>query len=150
MLISGSVFLITGGASGMGRAAAEVLLQEGAHLTILDLQRPLQDANFQFGHDRVLFLQVDVTSEKDVLNAMDATKRKFGKLNGVLNCAAVFSTAPIYDFKTLEPHSKQIFMKILDVNLCGTFNVIRLAIGLLAENEPDADGERGIIINTSR
>lgn len=57
-----------------------------------------------------------MTSEKDVLNAVDATRRKFGKLNGVLNCAAVFSTAPVYDFNTLEPHSRQIFMKILDVS----------------------------------
>lgn len=67
----GSVFLVTGGASGLGRAAAKVLLAEGAHLTILDLQRPLEEANFEIGQDRVLFLQVDVSAQSADLAAVE-------------------------------------------------------------------------------
>ncbi|XP_066255160.1 ipsdienol dehydrogenase-like [Euwallacea similis] len=147
-MIQDSVFLITGGSSELGKAIAEILLSKGACITILDLQTQY----YFFGHDykdKILYLQVDITVGKDVLNALDACKRKFGRLNGVINCAGMCATAGICDLKTMEPHSLQLFTKILNVNLGGTFNVIRLAVPLIMENDLNSEGERGVIINAS-
>ncbi|XP_066143316.1 3-hydroxyacyl-CoA dehydrogenase type-2-like [Euwallacea fornicatus] len=147
-MIQGSVFLITGGSSDLGRAIAEILVSKGACLTILDLQAQHHFLDHDY-KDKILYLQVDITLGKDVLNALDACKRKFGRLNGVINCAGMSATAGICDLKTLEPHSLQLFTKILNVNLGGTFNVIRLAVPLIIENDQSSEGERGVIINAS-
>ncbi|XP_050306844.1 ipsdienol dehydrogenase-like [Anthonomus grandis grandis] len=141
-MIKDSVFLITGGSSGIGNSISKFLLTEGAYLTILDL-RPLADSCILNNKERVLFMLVDVTSAKDTSNALEMTERKFGKLNGVINCAQVKCANPVFNVVSNEVHSLQEFIKILDINLLGTFNVIRLSIPLLAKSSD------GIIINTS-
>ncbi|XP_030760850.1 3-hydroxyacyl-CoA dehydrogenase type-2-like isoform X2 [Sitophilus oryzae] len=148
-MIKDSVYLVTGGISGLGRGVAEKLLNEGASVAICDLKLPEENDSLRSFVDRVMFFQVDVTSEKEILNALDVIKRKFNKLNGVINCAAVNLQHPVYDFEKHEPHSLQEFTTIINVNLIGTFNVIRLSIPLLIENAPNTNGERGIIVNTS-
>lgn len=148
-MIKDSVYLVTGGASGLGKGVSEKLLAEGANVVIIDLQSPPENDKLRSYGDRVLLLQVDITSEKEIGNALDVIKRKFEKLNGVINCADICQYQPLYDFEKREPHSLQEFTTIITVNLIGTFNVIRLAIPLLIENKPDENGERGIIITTS-
>ncbi|XP_060517813.1 3-hydroxyacyl-CoA dehydrogenase type-2-like [Cylas formicarius] len=142
------VYLITGGSSGLGKAAAIGLLKSGWKVAVLDIQSPVDEYLAKF-ENNALFIKADVSSEKDVSNALAIVKEKFGKINGIVNCAGVFAAGSIYDSKNKNPHSLELFTKIIQVNLIGTFNVTRLAIPLILGNEPNNDGERGIVINTS-
>ncbi|XP_045784022.1 3-hydroxyacyl-CoA dehydrogenase type-2 isoform X2 [Maniola jurtina] len=90
-----------------------------------------------------------VTSEQDVKSALQTTVDKFGRLDVVVNCAGVATATRTYNFKKNQPFDLKAFQKTVEVNLIGTFNVIRLAAGLIGKNAPDADGQRGVIINTA-
>ncbi|XP_060535242.1 3-hydroxyacyl-CoA dehydrogenase type-2-like [Cylas formicarius] len=148
-MIKDSVYWITGGASGPGKATAEKLLAEGAKVVVCDLQHPEEeDLVLNYG-DNSIVLTIDITSEKEVLAALDVTKKKFGRLNGVINCDEMSLQRPAYDFAEDTPHNLEEFIKIVTVNLIGTFNVIRLALGLMADNKLNENGERGVIINTT-
>ncbi|XP_026116207.1 3-hydroxyacyl-CoA dehydrogenase type-2-like isoform X1 [Carassius auratus] len=147
--VKGMVGLVTGGASGLGRATVERLLSQGASAVILDL--PSSD-----GHkvaaalgDRCAFAPTDVTSESDVRSAVDLAKQKYGKVDLAVNCAGIAVAVKTYNFKKDLPHSLEDFTRVITVNIAGTFNVIRLAVGEMGKNEPDADGHRGCIINTA-
>ncbi|KAL1491439.1 hypothetical protein ABEB36_012038 [Hypothenemus hampei] len=140
-----SVFLITGGASRFGKAVAKLLLSEGACLTILDLRSPPDDLR-RVPQSRLLYLQVDITTEKDVFNAIHATKLKFGKLNGVINCAEIRMKSPMFNKDSLQP----LLSRTIDVNFFGSLNVIRAALPLIKHNKRNSYGEKGIVINTSR
>ncbi|CAD1480882.1 unnamed protein product, partial [Heterotrigona itama] len=90
-----------------------------------------------------------VTSTDDVTAAIDTINEKFNKLNVVVNAAGIAVAHKVYNFNTQSPHQADTFMKVLNVNTFGTFNVIRLSLPLLYKNKPDEDGERGVIINTA-
>lgn len=92
---------------------------------------------------------LQVTSEKDIQDALEATKQKFGKLDNVINCAGIGVAFKVYNFKKDVPHTLEDFTKVINVNLIGTFNVTRLAIGLIGKNEPNPHGQRGVVINTA-
>ncbi|XP_037068175.1 3-hydroxyacyl-CoA dehydrogenase type-2-like [Pollicipes pollicipes] len=149
-MFKGLVGLVTGGASGLGRATAERLVREGSRVVICDLPASAgQDVASALG-DSALFVPTDVVSEKDVQNAVGAAKEKFGKLDITVNCAGIGVAFKTYNFKKDKPHQLEDFTKVLMVNTVGTFNVIRLAAGLMGQNEPDAaDGQRGVIVNTA-
>ncbi|KAJ2954315.1 hypothetical protein O0L34_g2568 [Tuta absoluta] len=148
-MFKGLVGLVTGGSSGLGRATAELLVKQGGRVIICDLPSSKgHEIAKQFG-ENAAFVPTDVTSEQDVKNALQTTKDKFGRLDVAVNCAGVATAARTYNFKKDQPFDLKSFQKTIQVNLIGTFNVIRLAAGLIGKNAPDADGQRGVIVNTA-
>ncbi|XP_067832302.1 3-hydroxyacyl-CoA dehydrogenase type-2 [Heptranchias perlo] len=147
--VKGLVGMVTGGASGLGRATAERLVQQGASAVILDL--PTSDgANVAKAlGDRCAFAPADVTSETDVMSAVALAKEKFGRLDIAVNCAGIAVAVKTYNFKKEMAHSLEDFQRVITVNIAGTFNVIRLAVAEIGKNEPDTDGQRGVVINTA-
>lgn len=99
--------------------------------------------------NNVVYVPMDVTSEKDVTEALNVTKEKFGRLDVAVNCAGIGVAIKTYNFNKKIPHNLESFAKVINVNLIGSFNVIRLASGLMGENEPNQDNQRGVIINTA-
>lgn len=141
--------LVTGAASGLGRATAERFARNGAKVVMCDLGSSQGSSVAKELGDNVLFVPVDVTSEKDVVTALETAKSKFGRLDVAVNCAGIGVAFKTYNFKKNLPHKLEDFTKVIMVNTCGTFNVIRLASGLIGANEPNQDGQRGVIINTA-
>jgi NAD(P)-dependent dehydrogenase (short-subunit alcohol dehydrogenase family) len=144
MEITGKVFIVTGGASGLGEGAARMLAANGAKVVIADLQaeRGAQIAADIGGR----FVKCDVSQEPDAQAAV-ATALGMGKLMGLVNCAGI---APAV--KTVGKdgaHPLGTFSKTITVNLIGSFNMIRLAAEAMAKNEPEATGERGVLISTA-
>ncbi|XP_060602574.1 3-hydroxyacyl-CoA dehydrogenase type-2-like [Ruditapes philippinarum] len=144
-----SVSFITGGASGLGKAAARRFVEQGGKVVICDL--PKSDGSqvaSELG-DNCMFVPTDVTNEAEVSEALEKTKNKFGNLDNVVNCAGIGIAMRTYNFGKNIPHDLQQFNRTLLTNVSGTFNVIRLAAPLLNENAGNEDEQRGVIINTS-
>jgi len=146
--VKGLVGMVTGGASGLGRATTLRLVEQGAKVIVaIDFQAFGDD--IKANKKIVAISGIDIRKEADVMKAIEECKTKCGRLDFVVNCAGIASAGgSIYDFKTGKPHSLEAFQKVLDVNLLGTFNVCRLAAGLIGKNEP-VNGVRGCIINTA-
>ncbi|MEN3301489.1 3-hydroxyacyl-CoA dehydrogenase [Pseudonocardia sp.] len=142
MDINGSVALVTGGASGLGLATTEKLLDAGASVVILDLKN--SEAVGKLG-DRVRFVAGDVTSEDSVKEALDVAA-ELGTLRVAVNCAGTGNAIKTIGRK--GPFPLADFNRIIQINLVGTFNVIRLAAERIAQADP-IDGERGVIVNTA-
>jgi len=142
------VCLVTGGASGLGRATVERFAKQGAQVILCDL--PTSDGKkvAEAMGPSVEFVPTDITSEHDVEQAVNVA-RKLGGLHAVVNCAGIGIAKMIYNKRKNEVHSLEDFKKVLNVNTAGTFNVIRLSVGLMADNEPNDDGLTGVIINTA-
>ncbi|NOV23052.1 3-hydroxyacyl-CoA dehydrogenase [Cupriavidus necator] len=144
MEIKDNVFIITGGASGLGAGTARLLAEAGARLVIADLNEAAGQALASEIGGR--FVRCDVTSEADG-QAVVAAAQSLGRLAGLVNCAGI-ATAN----KTVGkngPHPLDAFDKTIRINLVGTFNMIRLAAAAMVQNTPDSEGERGVIINTA-
>lgn len=147
MNIQGKTFLITGGASGLGLATAQLLIEHGANAIIVDINEEAgQQAVVQLGENS-LFVKADVASEEQIQNAVDKGLATFGGLHGVANCAGVGPAQRVVGKN--GPHSLDFFNKVVSINLVGTFNVIRLVANVMQHNSPDENGERGIVINTA-
>lgn len=147
MELASATILITGGASGLGEACVHRFLGLGANVVLLDLNQAhgqrLQDRS----GGRLTFVKTDVTDEKQVQHAIDTALSQYGRLDVAINCAGLAPAA-----KTIGkdgPHALELFQKVIQVNLLGTFNVIRLAAWAMSRNSPNAEGERGVIINTA-
>ena len=144
MDISGKVFIVTGGASGLGEGTARMLAGAGGKVVIADMQVDKGEAIArEIGG---AFVKCDVSSEADG-QAVVAKAVSMGKLMGLVNCAGI---APAE--KTVGkngPHNLALYQKVVQVNLVGTFNMIRLAADAMCKNEPEATGERGCIISTA-
>ncbi|MCO4890158.1 MULTISPECIES: 3-hydroxyacyl-CoA dehydrogenase [Cupriavidus] len=144
MEIKDNVFIITGGASGLGAGTARLLAEAGARVVIADLNEAAGQALAAETGGR--FVRCDVTSEADG-QAVVAAAQSLGRLAGLVNCAGI-ATAN----KTVGkngPHPLDAFDKTIRINLIGTFNMIRLAAAAMVQNAPDSEGERGVIINTA-
>ena len=144
MQIQDNVFIITGGASGLGAATARMLTQAGAKVVLADLQ--VEAGQALATELNGVFVQCDVTSEEDGL-AVVAAATELGTLRGLVNCAGV---APAV--KTVGKdgaHPLALFQKVVNINLVGTFNMCRLAADAMGKLDASAEGERGIIINTA-
>ncbi|QQJ96511.1 SDR family NAD(P)-dependent oxidoreductase [Burkholderia ambifaria] len=144
MEIRGNVFLITGGASGLGAGTARMLAQAGGKVVLADLNEAAGTAlaNELGG----IFVRCDVSSEADAQAAVDAATRA-GTLRGLVNCAGIAPAA-----KTVGKdgaHPLDVFAKTINVNLVGTFNMIRLAAAAMAATTPNDGGERGVIVSTA-
>ena len=143
-----NVALVTGGASGLGRGTVEYLVSQGAKVAILDINDDkAQEVVNLLGAENVCYFNTNVMEEDSVQNAINGIKDTFGKLNFVVNCAGTGYGARILGRKC--PHPLDIFKFIIDLNLVGTFNVMRLGAELIDKNEPDSKGEKGVIINTA-
>ncbi|QAZ40809.1 3-hydroxyacyl-CoA dehydrogenase [Methylibium sp. Pch-M] len=144
MDIAGKVYIVTGGASGLGEGTARMLAREGGHVVVADLQAEAGEAVARdIGGSFVL---CDVTREADG-QAVVAKAVSLGKLMGLVNCAGI---APAV--KTVGrdgAHPLAVFSKVVAVNLVGTFNMIRLAAEAMSRNAPEATGERGVLISTA-
>jgi NAD(P)-dependent dehydrogenase (short-subunit alcohol dehydrogenase family) len=147
MKIAGSTTLITGGASGLGRAAAELIRTAGGNVVLLDLAKSRgADVAATLG-DGALFAPGDVTSADDVSAALEAAVKRFGGLQGLVNCAGIGTADKTFGKRGSADLAG--FTRVIQVNLIGTFNCIRLAAARMAENAPNAEGERGVIVNTA-
>jgi NAD(P)-dependent dehydrogenase (short-subunit alcohol dehydrogenase family) len=145
MEIAGSSGLVTGGASGLGAATARKGAQAGAQVFGVDLQASIDKAEPVEG---VSLLEADVTDEAGVQAVISTIESSAPPLRVVVNCAGVGWAQRILGKE--GPHSLDLFRKIIDINLVGTFNVMRLAAQSIAKNDAvDGDGQRGVVINTA-
>ncbi|OYO13065.1 3-hydroxyacyl-CoA dehydrogenase [Enemella evansiae] len=148
MQVSGRTALVTGGASGLGLATTKRLTEAGARVVVLDLDSDTARGNLAELGDAVTFSPGDVTSEADVQRAVD-TAVELGDFAIVQNCAGIGTPGRVYSAKKQEPHALDLFQRVININLVGTFNVIRLAAKAIIEHtETDAE-DRAVIINTA-
>lgn len=147
MEIAGRTFLIAGGASGLGAATARRLAAIGGNVVLCDLAvEPGKKLAAELGA-RAAFAVADVTSEPEVAAAIAAARAKFGALHGAVNCAGIAPGERVLGRS--GPHRLDAFRRAVEINLVGTFNVLRLAAEAMSANDPDAEGERGVIVNTA-
>ncbi|AZD08432.1 3-hydroxyacyl-CoA dehydrogenase [Pseudomonas chlororaphis] len=145
MHIENKVFLVSGGASGLGAATAQMLVKAGAQVMLVDLNAEAVQAQAQqLGCQSTV---ADITDEAAAEAAVQATLKAFGSLHGLVNCAGIVRGEKILGKH--GPHALASFSQVINVNLIGSFNLMRLAAAAIAEGEPNADGERGVIINTA-
>jgi NAD(P)-dependent dehydrogenase (short-subunit alcohol dehydrogenase family) len=145
MQLQGTVVLVTGGASGLGAATAKNLASAGAKIAIADL-------NVEAGEKLAaelggVFARCDVASAEDGAAAVDAALKKFGRIDGLVNCAGIGGAQ-----KTVGkdgPADLAKFARVININLIGSFNMIRLAAAEMVKNTPNAGAERGVIVNTA-
>lgn len=147
MNLKDAVAVITGGGSGLGEATAREFIASGAKVVLLDLPNsPGPKLAESFGAPG-LFAAADVASVTETEQAITSAVQRFGTVHIAVNCAGIGRAQ-----RTISkdgPHSLELFSKVVQVNLIGTFNVIRLTAAQMAKNAPNADGERGVIINTA-
>jgi NAD(P)-dependent dehydrogenase (short-subunit alcohol dehydrogenase family) len=136
----GGTFLVTGGGSGLGAATARTLAGQGANVVVADLRGEGAVPNARF-------VETDVSDEGSVKRAIDIALENFGAMHGAINCAGIASAEKVLGRE--GPHSLRSFSKVVEVNLVGTFNVVRLAAEAMARNDPTEGGERGVIVNTA-
>lgn len=145
-IINKGVF-VTGGASGLGAACARLMVQAGAKVVIADLNAEAGQSLAEALGTAALFVRTDVTSEESVREALNAAMAHAGHLHIVINCAGIGLAERVLGKQ--GPSSLASFTKVININLIGTYNVIRLAAELMAQNEPSEGGERGVIISTA-
>ena len=141
MDIEGIAAIVTGGGSGLGEATTRALVERGASVGILDLAHSPGAALADELGERARFLEADVTSEEQVQAAVDSVTGSFGEIRAVVNCAGIGSATRTVG-KGNTPFPLDVFRRSIEVNLIGSFNVIRLAAARMADNEPGDDGER--------
>jgi NAD(P)-dependent dehydrogenase (short-subunit alcohol dehydrogenase family) len=143
-ITKGKVFIVTGGASGLGEGAARMLAEHGATVVVADLQ---EDRGASVAREiGGRFVRCDVSQEADGQRAV-AEATGAGKLVGLVNCAGIGPAARTVGRE--GPHSLALFTKVVTVNLIGSFNMIRLAAAAMGKNEPEPTGERGVLISTA-
>jgi len=147
MKIQNGVGIVTGGASGLGEACVRMLVSNGAKAMILDIQEDRAKKLINELGPNVLFAKTDVSNEESVQSAIKQTVDAFGGINVAINCAGVADAGKVLSSK--GPMSLSLFNRVIQINLVGTFNVLRLAVDQMAKNIPGQDGERGVIINTA-
>lgn len=141
------VAFVAGGASGLGEATVRRIVNDGGKVMILDLAEERGEKLAAELGDCALFQKTDVSSAESVQAALEKTIEGFGRVDVVVNCAGIGVAEKVLGKK--GPHALESFTKVLQVNLIGSFNVIRLAAAKMVNNEPNAGGERGVIISTA-
>jgi len=141
------VALVTGGASGLGEATVQELVRCGAKVVIVDMDAVKGEQLASGAGGNVIFSQSDVTSEESIREAIKKAVDQFGKINVAVNCAGVPDAAKVLGKK--GPLPLALFNKVIQINLVGTMNVIRLAVEQMVNNTPNDEGEKGVIINTA-
>jgi NAD(P)-dependent dehydrogenase (short-subunit alcohol dehydrogenase family) len=147
MELKGSTFIVTGGAAGLGGATARMVVEQGGNVVIADVKDDVATAHAKALGARARFVRTDVADEASAKACFAATLERYGRVDGLVNCAGI-----VFGEKTVGKegaHSLAGFVRTINVNLNGTFNMIRLAAEAMAKNEPNAEGERGVIVNTA-
>ena len=147
MDIKNSVAVITGGASGLGEACVRNVLAKGGKVSILDFARERGEKVASELGDAALFCLTDITKEEDVQTAMNKTVEAFGAIDIAVNCAGVGTPAKVLGRE--GPMSMDHFNKVVQINLVGTMNVVRLAADKMVQNQGNDDGEKGVVINVA-
>ncbi|MCY1410106.1 putative oxidoreductase [compost metagenome] len=147
MQITNKIFLVSGGASGLGAATAQMLIDAGAKVMLVDLNAEAVAAKAQALGANARHVVADISQEAAAQAAVQATVSAFGGLNGLINCAGIVGAEKILGKN--GPHGLESFSRVINVNLIGSFNLLRLAAAAIAEGDAGADGERGVIINTA-
>jgi NAD(P)-dependent dehydrogenase (short-subunit alcohol dehydrogenase family) len=147
MDIKGSTFIVTGGSSGLGAATVEMIVANGGNAVIADLNHTAGEALAARLGSQARYHEVDVTREEHGQAAVGLALTAFGGLHGLVNCAGISLGE-----KTVGkegPHPLAPFARVININLIGTFNMIRLAADAMSKQDPNAAGERGVIVNTA-
>jgi 3-hydroxyacyl-CoA dehydrogenase / 3-hydroxy-2-methylbutyryl-CoA dehydrogenase len=147
MDVAGCVALVTGGASGLGEACIRNLFGAGAKVAIIDANVSKGEAVAAELGEGAIYIRTDIMDTQSVSNAIGQVISCFGTVNIVVNCAGIPGPGKVLSKK--GPLPLEAFTKVIQINLIGTFDVIRLSVEHMVQNEPNEDGERGIIINTS-
>jgi NAD(P)-dependent dehydrogenase (short-subunit alcohol dehydrogenase family) len=147
MQLQRSTFIVTGGASGLGAATARMALDGGGNVVIADLDETRGKALAGELGDAARFVRTDVTDEASAGAAVAAAVNAFGAVHALVNCAGIVHGEKVVGKE--GPHALASFVRAVNINLIGTFNLIRLAAQAMAKNAPNEGGERGVIINTA-
>ncbi len=147
MDLAGSTFIVTGGASGLGAATVRALVAGGARVVVADLKEGHGASLAAELGDGVRFVRTDVADEDSGRAAVQAALGAFGALHGLVNCAGIVHGEKVVGRE--GPHTLAGFRRALEINLVGTFNLVRLAADAMAKGMPNAEGERGVIVNTA-
>ena len=147
MEIAGKVFLVTGAGSGLGAATARTLAAAGAKVVLADVNREAGAGLAAELGAGACFVATDVADEASAVNAVNTANSVFGGLHGLVNCAGVAPAEKVVGRD--GAHKLETFARTININLVGTFNMIRLAAEAMMKGEPDAGGERGVIVNTA-
>lgn len=147
MQLNDKVFVVTGGGSGLGAATARGLVEAGARVVLADVNRAAGEALAQTLGENALFVETDVTSEVSAQQVIAVAVERFGALHGLVNCAGIAPAEKVVGKD--GPHRLDSFARVININLVGSFNMIRLAAAQMMKNEADAGGERGVIVNTA-
>lgn len=147
MNIEHKVFLVSGAASGLGAATAEMLVAAGARVMLVDLNADAVAAQAERLGPQARSVVANIVDEQAAEAAVQAAVKAWGSLHGLVNCAGVVRGEKILGKQ--GPHGLDSFSQVVNVNLLGSFNLLRLAAAAMAETAPNADGERGVIINTA-
>lgn len=147
MDIANTVAAVTGGASGLGEATVKTIVKNGGKAAIFDINEEKGENLAKELGERSMFVHADVTSEESMATAFAKVIDKFGKVTALVNCAGIGNGEKTYSKR--GAHRLDTFKKVIEVNLIGTFNAIRLGAEKMASNEPNEHEERGVIINTA-
>lgn len=147
MRVKNSAFVVSGGASGLGAATVRRLCADGGSAVIADTNPQAGQALAEELGGSARFVRCDVTREDDVRSAVEAAVKDFGGIRGAINCAGIALAEKVLGKE--RPHDLQRFARVLQVNVVGTFNLLRQAAERIAAQPADVDGERGVLINTA-
>jgi NAD(P)-dependent dehydrogenase (short-subunit alcohol dehydrogenase family) len=147
MHIEESTFIVTGGASGLGEGTVRRVVDSGGRAVIADLKEAEGRALAQELGRNALFVRTDVTDEGSCRGAVDAAVKQFGGVQGLVGCAGIVHGEKVLGKEA--PHSLAGFARTINVNLVGMFNMLRLAAEAMCKGTPNAEGERGVIVNTA-
>ncbi len=147
MQINGSVFVVTGGGSGLGGETARSLVGAGGKVVIVDIDSTAGEAHAADLGANARFAKTDVADEASARAAIQMAVGEFGAVHGLVNCAGVAPPKKVLGRD--GPHDLATFSRVVNINLVGTFNMIRLAAEAMSKNPPNDGGERGVIINTA-
>ncbi len=147
MQVKDSVFIITGGASGLGAATGRLLVSLGARVILADLNKAAGDALAAELGANARFVSTNVADEASAQACVNSAVENFGSLHGLVNCAGIATAEKVLGKN--GPHTLDAFARTVTVNLVGSFNMIRLAADAMSKGEPNAAGERGVIVNTA-
>ncbi|MBS1188310.1 MAG: short-chain dehydrogenase [Rhodocyclaceae bacterium] len=147
MELKNSTVVISGGGSGLGAACARMVIDAGGYVVLADVNAEQGEAKAAELGERCLFVKTDITSESDVTGLFATAAAEFGVVRAVVNCAGIAPGEKIVGRD--GPHGLASFARVVNVNLVGTFNMLRLGAAVMAANEPGEDGERGVVVNTA-
>ena len=147
MELRNTTFIVTGGASGLGAGTARMIVEAGGSVLVADLKEPEGNALPRELGTSARFVRTDVTDETSGKAAVAAALDAFGAVHGLVNCAGIVHQERVVGKEA--PHTLAGFVRAVNINLIGTFNLIRLAADAMAKNAPNAAGERGVVVNTA-